>query len=254
MMKKIVLVTGALFLSLFAKAQNFHVEEANNPEEIYQSGDVVEVGEIGDIVTEAGYFSFKVRNNSENNIKVRAKLVEVINGLPEDGPQALQFCFAEECYDNIKKDQAYPTSGAFVEIEPGGTHIDNSGDHIVNFYEPENEGVVEYVFRFFEVNDDLEEIGEPLLLTYRYNSTLSTPDFEVDFASLQSTILKDAIDIRLEEDANLRMYDMLGKEVFNKNVASGTHHIAIPNLSSTMYFIQLNNKQGAKQTFKVVVK
>lgn len=249
-MKKTILFAGTLFLSLFAQAQNFHIEEANNPNEIYVNGDVVEVGEIGDLATEAGFFSFKIRSISNDTIKVRAKLVEVVNGNPE----ALQFCFSKDCYTDIVINRIYPIDNQFAEILAGETHRDDDFDHIANFYEPENQDNVDYTFSFFEVNDDLEEIGEPLLITYRYNQTLSTPDFNADFALLNSTILKDAIDIKLDNDADLRMYDMSGREVFTKNLMSGTHHITLPNLSSNMYFVQLSNKQGAKQTFKVIVK
>lgn len=253
-MKKTLLFAGTLLFSLFAQAQNFHIEEANNPNEIYLSGDMVEVGEIGDVVTEAGYFSFKVRNISDNTIKVQAKLVGVVNGLPEGGSQALQFCFSKDCYTDIIMDMVYPVDDQFAEILAGETHRNDDFDHIANFYEPTDGGIADYTFRFFEINDDLEEIGEPLLITYRYNPTLSTPDFNADFALLKSTILKDAIDIELDNDADLRMYDMLGREVLNRNLTSGAHHIALPSLSSNMYFIQLSNKEGAKQTFKVIVK
>lgn len=258
-MKKTLLFTGTLLFSLFAQAQNFHIEEANDPNDIYLSGDVVEVGEIGDVVTEAGYFSFKVRNNSENTINVQAELVEVVNGLPEEGSQELQFCFSKDCYTDIVIGLVYPTDGQFADILAGATHRDDSFDHIVNFYVPTDGGVVDYIFRFFEVevNEDgevLGEIGESLLLTYRYNPTLSTPDFNADFALLKSTILKDAMEIELDSDATLSMYDMLGREVLNRNLTSGAHHIALPSLSSNMYFVQLSNKEGAKQTIKVLVK
>jgi len=249
-MKKTLFFVGAMFLSLFAQAQNFHIEEANNPDEIYLNGDVVEVGELGDIATDAGFFSFKVRNISNDTIKVRAKLVEVVNGNPE----ALQFCFSHDCYTNIVIDRVYPTDGQYAEILAGATHKDTDFDHIVNFYEPDNGENVDYTFRFFEVNDDLEEIGDPLLITYRYNPTLSTPDFKYYFALINSTILTNALDIKLENDADLRMYDMLGREVFAKSLVSGTHHLTLPNLTNNMYFVQLSNKEGAQQTIKVLVK
>lgn len=249
-MKKTLLFAGTLLFSLFTQAQNFHLEDANDPTEIYQSGDFVEVGELGDLATESGFFSFKVRNNSENTINVQAKLVEVLNGEPE----ALQFCFSADCYTNIVIDRVYPTDNQFAAILPGETHKETDFDHIANFYEPENGNPAEYTFEFFEINDEFEAIGTPLLITYRYNPTLSTPDFNANFALLKSTVLKESIDINLDEDANLSMYDMLGRQILNKNLTSGAHHIALPNLSSNMYFIQVNNKDGAQQTFKVIVK
>src|SRR5690625_7728836 len=114
-MRKTLLFAGTLLFSLFAQAQNFHIEEANNPNEIYQSGDVVEVTDLGDIVTEAGFFNFKVRNNSENTIKVQAKLVEVVNGNQE----ALQFCFSKDCYSNIVIYRVYTTDGHYAEDTSG---------------------------------------------------------------------------------------------------------------------------------------
>lgn len=258
-MRKTLLFAGTLLFSFYAQAQNFHIEEADNPNDIYLSGDVVEVGEIGDVVTEAGYFSFKVRNNSEDTINVQAELVEVVNGLPEEGPQALQFCFSKDCYTDIILGSIYPADGQFADILAGETHREDNFDHIVNFYVPTDGGVVDYTFRFFEVevNEDKEvlgEIGESLLLTYRYNPTLSTPDFNADFALLKSTVLKDAMEIELDSDATLSMYDMLGREVLNRNLTSGAHHVTLPNLSSNMYFLQLSSKEGAKQTIKVLVK
>src|SRR5699024_4883462 len=138
--------------------------------------------------------------------------------------------------------RVYPTDGQFAEILAGETHRDDSFDHIANFYEPTDGGVVDYTFRFFEVevneeNEVLGEIGESLLLTYRYNPTLSTSDFTADFALLKSTILKEAMEIQLDSDATLSMYDMLGREVLNRSLTSGAHHIALPSsLSSNMYF------------------
>lgn len=253
-MRKTLLFAGTLLFSLIAQAQNFHIEEANNPNDIYLSGDIVEVGELEDVITGAGRFKFKVRNNSEDVIHVRAKLVEVLNGKPDEERQNLDFCFAVMCYDKITLGTVYPTGGQYAEIEPDDTHKDNDTDYITNYYEPADGGVVDYTFRFFEVNDDLEEIGDPLLLTYRYNPTLSTPDFNADFALLKSTILKDVMELELESDATLSMYDMSGREVLNRNLTSGAHHVALPSLSSNMYFIQLSNREGAKQTFKVIVK
>lgn len=249
-MRKTLLTTLALLFGLTLCAQNFHLEDANDSSVIYSSGDTVEVTELGDLITEAGFFNFKIRNNSEENIKVQAKLIEEINGNTE----ALQFCFAVDCYVGIVLDRVYPTDGEYAEITPGGTHKNDATDHIANFYDPENQEIVSYTFRFFEINDNLEEIGEPFLITYQYNPTLSTPYFETDIATLSSTILKNIMDIQLNEDAYLRMYDSSGRKVFDKNLTSGTHQVHLPNLLSNLYFVQLINKTGARQTFKVIVK
>jgi len=249
-MRKILIIASALLFSVASQAQNFHIENANDSSDVLSNGDVVEVGELGDLITKKGFFDFKIRNNSEETIKVQAKLVEIENG----DPIALEFCFAVDCYTGIVLDQVYPTDDQYAEIEAGQTHIDTNTDHIVNFFEPENGEPVEYTFKFFEINDDLEEIGEPFYITYKYNPSLSTPDYEANFAALNSTILNDSMRINLEEEANLSMYDMSGRKVFDQNLTSGSHQINLPNLSSNMYFVQVSNKEGATQTFKVIVK
>lgn len=238
------------------QAQNFQIENANDATEVYQNGAVFITGELGDMVNDAqGYLKFKVRNISNNPIKVRAEFVEVENSILDNGGYpAVQFCFAVMCYTGLKLNTIYPTDGQYAEIQPGDTHKNDDTDHITNLYQPINNEVVSYKFRFFEVDDNLDQVGDSYFITYKYDPTLSVEDFTADFAQVKSIVSNSTLEVQLNQDANLSVYDMLGRKVFETNAVEGTHQFALPKLTSGLYIVKLEAANGASQTQKIQVR
>lgn len=255
-MKKTLLLCLMLLGAYSMQAQNFQIENANDATEVYQNGTVYTTGELGDLATETGFMRFKVRNISNDTIKVRAEFVEAVNSVTDayDQYEAVQFCFAFDCYTDLVLNRVYPTDNLAATIAPSDTHRDDDFDHIANFYHDPQGGVVSYKFRFFEVDDNLDQVGDSYFITYKYDPTLSVEDFSADFAQVKSIVKDATLEVQLNQDAEISVYDMLGRKVFETNAVEGTHQFALPKLTSGLYIIKLEAANGASQTQKIQVR
>jgi hypothetical protein len=56
-----------------------------------------------------------------------------------------------------------------------------------------------------------------------------------------------------ESDASIKIYNILGKEVFNSSLKTDNNQISLPKLSSGVYIVRLNSTKG-KLTRKIVLK
>ncbi|MCR9182045.1 MAG: hypothetical protein NXH73_03880, partial [Flavobacteriaceae bacterium] len=158
-MKKISLLLVFLFISTFTFAQ-FNVTDYDDVPIL--DGDI---RGFNSTLASDGTLYFWINNESQTDeIFVRIKLESITNG---DG-SAYQFCFATLCIFDVQEGETYPVSGGPVTIPAGGTNAEF--DKFFN----ENEGdgsnyPMDFVWKFFQVDGDDNEIGESITFTYRYD-------------------------------------------------------------------------------------
>ncbi len=240
-----------LLLSLFgvvtiANAQFTVKDEDGN---ILHEGDVVEFGVL--TYPEAEFVFFVTNDNPSETIYSRIKYVSETNA---QNPIFNQLCYGVQCYFGIELGTTTPpASDDAAIIGPGATT--GIGNH---FYsdDPGN-GVdnVDFVFTFQQYDgvDSTVEIGTPLTFTYRYNPTLGVNDVNKVNLSLQSTVVRDQMVLKVSEPVQMMMYDVQGRLVKRANFESGDQVVNVSDLSSQVYIVQFKNNNGAVKTTKILV-
>lgn len=235
-MKRNLLLVFA-FATAMASAQ-FTVES--------HGGDPIVDGQIITYGTLNAELGFYVNNESTTDeIYMRIEFVSAVN---YDGVD-MQLCFGL-CYDPIAVGDIYPLGGGVVTILPGENQ-NQEGDKFLNY----NDGggnLIDYNFRFIQVDGGLNEIGEDLTFTYRYDPSLGLNDNNLVSAQLIATNVKDQLLITASEEVQIELYDIQGRRVVSQKLTSGTNTVNVSNLPTQMYIVKLTNKQGASQITKIV--
>lgn len=189
---------------------------------------------------------FYVNNESTSDeIYMKCEFVSAINYNGVD----MQLCFGL-CYDPVAVGDIYPPGSEVVTIQPEQNQ-GTDGDKFLNY----NDGggnIIDYVFRFFQVDAGGNEIGDDLTFTYRYDPILGVNDSNQVKANITSTVVRDVITIEAIEEASVVIYDIRGRAVSNQKLIIGTNTINVANLPSQVYLVQMTNDKGASQAVKIV--
>ncbi len=203
------------------------------------------------IVYPASEWKFKIFNTSSDvSIFVKGQIVSVTNAPGSD----VQFCIGPVCVNNIIVGNSYPTVA--FEIEAGGEN--SNFDHFRNDHLGINTTAnVDYVIRFYQVNEANVEIGTPISVTYRYNANLSNSEFnsiENTGLQLQSTLVSSTLDYKATLSGTITIIDVNGKIVNTTSITEGDGSIEVSNLTSGIYFINYLNSNGSAAAAKFVKK
>lgn len=243
-MKKISLLLVFLFFTTFTFAQ-FNVTDYDDVPIL--DGDI---RAFNSTVESNATLYFWINNESQtDDIFVRIKLESITNG---DG-SSYQFCFATLCIFDVQEGETYPVSGGPVTIPAGGTNAEF--DKFFN----ENEGdgtnyPMDFVWKFFQVDADDNEIGESITFTYRFDPNLSVSDYENNLGvSLLNTISSDFLNIESQNNLDFEILSLNGQLINNGQLESGSNKIATSNLNSGLYFIRFSEGSNTT-TLKFVVK
>ena len=240
-MKSKLLIICILLLSISVKAQ-YTVEDSNG--DLIQEGDMVVYGAT---TYPEGSFDFYVNNTSSTeDIRMRIEFVSAVNA---DGSM-MELCFGE-CYTSIVIGESYPV-GLDVIVPPGGQT--GEGNHFYNADPGNGTDMLDYVFRFFQVDATGNEIGTSLTMTYRYDPALSVSDFEKLDVSIESTIVRDLLAVNVAEEVEVAIFDLQGRIVVTAKLDIGEHNIDVSNLNEQMYIVKFVNTNGASQVDKIIVK
>lgn len=235
-MKKIITLF-CVFASLSTFAQ-FTVES--------HDGDPIVDGQM--VIAGALNSELKFYVNNESATDEIYMNIEFVSAINYDGTN-MQLCFGL-CYDPIAIGDIYPPGSEVVTIQPG-QHQDSEGDKFLNY----NDGggnIIDYVFRFYQVDGSGNEIGDDLTFTYRYDPALSTNDYKQVNAKIASTVIRDVLTIEATEEASVVVYDIRGRVVSNQKLIVGTNTISMASLPSQVYLVQLTNDRGASQVVKII--
>ncbi len=192
---------------------------------------------------------FKVNNSSSSSINVRIECVETINS---DG-SGMELCFGNVCLSSVHGGTSYPSTP--VTIAP------NSMDTGVNHFYNTNLGdgqnsPMDFVFRFYQVDNQGQEVGNSIFLTYRYTNALAIASFSNALAnigiSLKSTTVHDQIELAVSKNVQLEVYDLNGKIVAQKALLAGEQSLDVSNLSIGTYIINFNSSTGQKASAKII--
>lgn len=248
-MKKLSLLVAFLFISLVSSGQ-FTVEDYNGVPIV--EGDVREFSSLlpTGVSTNESTLNFWINNPSTTDeIYMRIKLESITNA---DG-SSYQFCFGDLCIFDVQEGTIYPISGIPETIPPGGTNLpenkfqnDNPGDG-VNY-------PVDYVWRFFQVDQNGDETGESLTFTYRFDPSLSVADFDNNLGIvLQNTVVTDLLNVQSKSALNFEMFSLNGQLINKGQIEAGINVLNTNGFKAGLYFIRFSDGSNST-TMKFVVK
>ncbi|MEZ4858656.1 MAG: T9SS type A sorting domain-containing protein [Flavobacteriaceae bacterium] len=188
-------------------------------------------------------------NNESTTDEIYMK-IEFVSAVNYDGAD-MQLCFGL-CYDPLSIGQNYPPGNEVVTIQPLQNQ-NQEGDKFLNYNDGDG-SIIDYVFRFYQVDNLGNEIGEDLTFTYRYDPLLGTNDATPVKATISSTVVRDILSIEANEEASVVIYDIQGRVVSNQKLTIGTNAITISSLPSQIYLVKITNETGGTQIAKIVKK
>lgn len=240
-MKKILLLACLLIVSITMNAQ-FTVEDDNGDPVV--EGDMVVYGTT--TYPEASFDYFVNNTSTTDDINMRIEFVSAVNA---DG-SLMELCFGE-CYTSIVIGESYPV-GLDVVIPPGGQT--GLGNHFYNADPGNGTDMLDYVFRFFQVDSAGNEIGTSLTMTYRYDPLLAVSEFEMLDVSINATVVSNELVVTVLEEVRMAVYDIQGKLVYSQKLDIGEQQIDISNLRSQMYIVKFMDDLGRSQASKIIVR
>jgi hypothetical protein len=208
----------------------------------------------GDIITfntavdPGSYLGYKIYNSSPDDINVKVRIVSIVNAPGSN----LQLCIGPICVNNLIVGNVYP-SNLPVVIPANGEN--GNFDHFLNTYS-NGSTIIDYVLKFFQVDDAGVEIGNSITFTYRYNPNLGTTSFNQENlgAMVKSTIVGSQLDLNVTKNGIIRMYDLNGKLVQSSNLSVGEQSIDTSNLVSGSYILNYTNDEGQTSSMKIIKK
>lgn len=248
-MKKINLFLF-LFITSIASAQ-FTVEDYNGVPIL--DGDIRGFNSIeptGEPGANESVLYFWINNPSTTDeIYMKIQLESITNA---DGSD-YQFCFGDLCIFDVHEGTVYPTSGDPEVIAPGGTNFpDNKfqNDDLGDGTYP-----MDFVWKFFQVDDNDNEIGTPLRFTYRFDPNLSVDELENTLGvTLENTLVFETLNVQSQNNLDFEIFNLNGQMIQTNQIAPGHTNINVENLQEGMYFIKFANSSGQTSTSKFIVK
>ncbi len=242
-MKQKLLFFSLLLLTLTVNAQ-FTVEDHDG--NLISDNQVLQFNTVAP--DPAAIYDFYV-NNTSGTDPIRMK-IEFVSAVNADG-SLMELCFGL-CYTGITIGSSYPPNADYVEIAPGGQTL--PGNHMANADPGNGTDVLEYVFRYYQIDMAGNEIGDDLTVTYQYDPLLSVNDFDSLKVNVFATSITNELVLTVEEELNLEVYNLQGKKVKSQRLDVGQQSIDMSDLSSQMYLLHFVNDRGVSQTTKIVVR
>ena len=245
-MKKVIV--AFLLLIAFNLQAQFTVTKVGTATQV-NNNDVLTYNSIGDNAAE---FKFNINNITNAEIKVKIKIIRISNA----NGTLLQFCFAGSCITGVTEGVAYPIINSYTPILPVGGNNGNF-DHFRNDDPGNGTSNVDYVLKFYQIDNSGNEIGNSITCTYRYDPLLAIVGFSsLDKLGVQlsSTLVENQLDIISKEPIQLFFYDIIGKKVKNTHLISGVNSIEVNNLVSGIFILNFIDEKGNKAIAKIIKK
>lgn len=184
----------------------------------------------------ASYLGFKMFNNSDNDIRVKCRVVSITNAPGSN----VQLCLGDICVFNVTVGNAYPNAGAIIEANGSNGNFDHFENQFAN---TGGTFPVDYVLKFFILNAQNQEVGNSIQFTYRFNPNAASVE-ESDLKSmgikLSQTVVSSNFEVEAEVETNLYLTDINGK-VVRQLAFSGTRNIDLSELQGGMYFARFES-------------
>ncbi len=243
-MKQKILFLSLFLVSLCVNAQ-FTMEDHDG--NMITDGEVVTFGVYSTPGNTIGSYDIYVNNPSTTDaIRMKAEFVSAINA---DG-SAFEICFGL-CYTGIEIGDIFPPNANFVGIDPLGQSLE--GNHLDNFEPGNGSDPVEYVFRFFQIDENGDETGEELTMTYKYDPLLGLNDVNQLNVAVFSNSRSKLVTVQTVEELTMRVYNLQGRLIKTEKLNIGRQDISMSELSSQIYVLHFENNRGVSQVEKVVI-
>ena len=194
----------------------------------------------------ASYGIYVNNPSTTDAIRMKAEFVSAVNA---DG-SLFEICFGL-CYTGVAVGQIFPPNANFVEVLPGEQSLE--GNHLANADPGDGVNPVEYVFRFFQIDENGDEIGEDLSMTYKYDPFLGLNDVNQLNVAVFSNSRSKVVTVQTVEELTMKVYNLQGRLIKTERLNVGRQDINMSELSSQMYVLYFENNRGVSQVEKVVI-
>ena len=111
--------------------------------------------------------SFYIKNTSSSSMKVKSKLVSMIN---TDG-LGMSYCIGETCFFSVTEGSSYPGNAEILTVPANGTAGGDGFFKMENTASPDGGAAsLDYVFEFYQYNET-GPVGNKVRVTYRYTGS-----------------------------------------------------------------------------------
>lgn len=188
---------------------------------------------------------FYIKNDFNNQIEIKAEITEMIGA---DGTN-VQFCIGE-CLFSVSEGTEVPENGTFI-VDANST-TSGPGTYFWNL--DDTTSPITYKFKIYMVDALGNETGTPVNITYNYNENLSVKNNSLATTKIYPSVASDLLNISNQETVNAEIFNIQGKLINRKSLASGTSTINVSNLPSGIYLIRLQDANNNSITKKFIKK
>lgn len=214
-------------------------------------GDVFDFDQLGSSTSSDGKLAFKISNSSTTEtIRVLGQMVSFTN----TNGGACQFCVQPECFFAVSAGQTIPNTP--IVLAPG----DDNGDFDSFYNSDPGDGInypISYTFRFFMLDDNGNEVGDDIVVTYNYTpANISTRSFDLgDLGiTLENTVVTDYLYLNTENSLHIKIFDLTSKLVKDVTLNSGSSSVEFSSLNAGYYLAQFTDETNRTATVKILKK
>jgi hypothetical protein len=176
-------------------------------------------------------------------------LIEVVSFSNTDGSNC-QLCVQPLCFFSINQGQSYPNNP--ITLSPGADNGPN--DYFSNTNPGDGANYpIEYVLRFYTVDESGVEVGNDLTVTYQYSPNVNTTEFNLEDLgiTLHSTVVTESLNFDTSKEVSFKVYDINAREIDSSDANIGQHQYNLSDLSSGHYIVVFNDKAGRKTQVRI---
>ncbi len=190
---------------------------------------------------------FVVTNEGSSETWANVEIMEINNNAAGTN---LQFCW-NLCYTSIQVGDIYPTSPE--HLNPGES-TPPVGNHFVNEYEGDDPNEpVSYVFKFQEVNESGDVVGNTITITYIYDPTTGIDDAFFSNTRIYPVPVQDVLHVQTDQNIQASLFDATGRLIQSAAFPAGENTMNVESLKTgSLYFLQLTDGEGHSTTQKII--
>lgn len=235
------------FLCFYGKAQLALAKENGTP---ISNGQIMTFNTTNENPANLHY---KIKNTSASPINFRIKVNNIKNA---DG-SSFQFCYLTTCLPFISVGAVYPpTSKPSIPIAANSEL--SAGYTMWNSDTGSGVFPIDYELKYYMVDDFDNEVGTPVIFTYRYDPnaiTLKVSETKRNtrlFAELSDTMVRNKIEVICIEDVSYVIYTMEGRSILEGKLKKGHDQIEASPLESGVYMLVMKNNKGEVISKKII--
>jgi len=187
-------------------------------------------------------------SSSSDDINI---LIEVVSFTNTDGTNC-QLCVQPLCFFAVNEGQSYPNNP--INLAPNSDN--GSNDYFSNTNPGDGSNYpMEFVLRFYQVDDNGQEVGSDFTVTYQYiPEGFSNDDFKLSDMgiSIHNTLVRDRLRIESSNnDTQFKLYDVNARLIKSYNINQGVNTFDLSSLKSGNYLLNFTDEQGRKSYARI---